>query len=151
MNFAGPLSNDPVMQRLASEVPALNKVEGSAEFAASFRQAPANPPVAFVVLATERAGQLVGTTQRFRQAMTATFMVVTVVPDYRAAERGSAKAAELAALLAAERAALLGWPHPEANRSVFRLSGTGKVLRYKSGKLWWADPYSIDYRIQIEG
>jgi len=149
MSLTGPLAIEPVMQRLASEVPALNKVEGSAEFAASFRQAPANPPVAFVLLATERAGNVVGSTQRFRQLVTAQFAVVTVVQDYKAAERGTAKAADLAALLAAERAALLNWAHPEANRSVAQLAGTGKVIRYQNGKLWWADNYAIDYRIDL--
>ena len=102
-----------------------------------------------MLVPAERAGAVNASTQRFRQQITAAVSVVSVVLDYRHAERGAAEEGPLTALIAAERAALLNWPHPQANRSTMQLASTGRLLRYKDALLWWQDIYQVEYQIQL--
>lgn len=148
--FTGPLSIDPIIERLRVSVPQLKLVAGAADLAAATEKKFPLTPATFVLLATEKFGKVVSTTQRFRQNVTASFFVVTALRDHNIGKRGIEKSPELKQILAAQRAALLKWAHPEANRTGMRMGGTGKLLSYENALLGWQDVFQAEYQIQIE-
>lgn len=147
MSFHGPLSIAPVMDRIREQVTDLREVGGAANLEAAEKAKFQVAPAAYVLMGTSSAGQVVGSTQRFRQHMTARFAVLLALRDYKAATRGTGRASEFEQHIAAVRAALVGWAHPEANRSQMRMAGTGRVLKYTDAVLVWQDIFESDYRI----
>jgi len=143
----GPLAIGPVIDRLTAQVSALRFVGGAADLEAAQRERAPATPAAYVLLSNDRPGSVTTSTQRFRQQVTGAIGVITAVRDYRVSERGAGAADDIESILAAQRAALLGWIHPQSNRTPMRLGGQGRLLSYRNAVVWWQDIYQADYTI----
>lgn len=138
MSYA-PFDVQPVIARLAAEVPALLAVGGAADYAAVKGLNDFRPPCAFVLLAREKAQPHAG---QSTQRVLITFGVAVAVRNFRVADRGAAAASDLSTQLAAIRGALIGWT-PEAaspdRRGIQFIQGD--LTNYDAGTLLWTDVY----------
>lgn len=149
MSFVGPLPLQPIVDRLTAELGRDWKaISGAADLAAA--QAAKSPatPAAYVLLGTDQPREPQGSSQRLIQGVTGRFGVIIAIRDYRASQRGAGEAVELIERIGQVRQALLGWRHPDGNGTSTRLGGTGRVLQFADGVIWWQDIFSAEYHIR---
>lgn len=126
-----------VIARLDTQVTALKKVAGAADFAAAapdLKQTPA----AFVLSFADRAGRGTTGTLVVSQQNETRFGVVFAVQNLRDA-RGEQAQTDLLTLRLAAMTALLGWqPAPDFDPCEY---GGGRLLQLDNLVLWWQDEY----------
>lgn len=149
MSFLGPLSHDPIRDRLRDELPNDWRLIGGAadQRAAEDSKTPATP-ACFVVIANDRPRSPTSASGRFIQPVTGAWGVLTAVRDYRASERGAGESEELIQRIREVRNALLGWKHPDGNGTTTHLGGPGRLLMFKNSVLWWQDIFAAEYQIR---
>lgn len=145
-NVSGPLGIEPIIQRLIQQTPQLEFVGRVADMEEARRSKTPVSPSAYVVLATEQAGQRVGTTARLCQPMTANWSVVLCLRQYTDMEDEAGVNDVLGDYLGPIRMALLGWKHPNASTET-QMAGTSGVMDFENGVLWWEDKYTARYEL----
>jgi hypothetical protein len=144
----GPLSLTPIIERLEAELPKeWREISGAADLEAAEKAKAPTTPAGYVLLAKDSARQPTSATGRFIQPVSGGWGIVIAVRDYRAAQRGAARADELTQRIREVRTAVLGWAHPDGNGTTTRLTG-GQLLKFKDGVLWWQDAYAAEYHIR---
>jgi hypothetical protein len=126
-----------VIARLASEVPALRKVAGSADFAGAapdLKQTPA----AYVIELSNRAEPNSLATIAVSQQNTVLFGVILAVQNLRDAT-GQKAGTDMRLLREAVMTALIGW-EPDPDYDVLEYSA-GRLLQLDNLVLWWQDDY----------
>lgn len=141
---SGPFSIGLVIERLRAQVPTLQSVEGTAQYAAITNLREFRPDSAFVLLARER-GDGEPPKAGGRQRAQVTFGVVLAVRNYRDQVGGEALD-EVSPLIAQVRAALMGWtPLVDGGRPCQWLQGD--VLDYDDSTLLWSDVFQTQHFI----
>jgi len=134
----------PIAERLKDQVPALRAVDGAAELAGAMERL-RNPPEAFVLLLAEDAGENLFGDLAVVQMVTARFGVVQIVRNLAGAGGGAA-AEELRQIRLAVRDALVGWQHPDGERTTtFR---RGRLVSFNDQLLSWQDEFETEFQIR---
>lgn len=129
-----------IIARLQAQVTSLKVVSGVADFSTAALNKPMATPAAFVLLASESAedNQLLGA---FDQRISVVFTVILALSNRRD-PTGAAAMDDLEALRTAIKSALLAWCPTPANGEPVRF-GSGQLLRFDDGLLWWADEFRV--------
>lgn len=133
-----------IITRLQTEVTALKRVAGSAEFAAAsddLKQTPA----AFVIPASEKAAPSSTGTMVVSQYNTVRFSVAIAVQNLRD-PRGENAGVDLLALRNSIMTALHGW-QPDADFDPIEFSG-GNLAGLNNQVLWWQDSFATAHLIR---
>lgn len=142
-----PFDHQLVIDRLQSQVTALQEIGGAAEYAAISDLGRFRTPSAYVLLAEEvadpkPAGYSGGTGQ---QRVSVTFGVALALRSYRDAT-GKAASDSLLAILGQVREALIGWtPDLPMARDCQLIKGA--LQDYNSNVLLWIDVYQTQHAI----
>jgi hypothetical protein len=147
-----PFDVQPVIERLAANVPALRKVAGAADYATLTRLQDFTPPCAYVLLAREAAETIhtgdatPGSQISVRQAVPASFGVVVAVRNYRE-QMGAQSAETLLPILGAIRKQLIGWIPADCSEPILLKSGS--LRDYDRATTVWIDVYTTSHFIGV--
>lgn len=133
-----------IITRLQTQVTALKRVAGSAEFAAASDDLKQTPS-AFVIPASEKAAPSSTGTLVVSQYNTVRFSVAVAVQNLRDA-RGDKAQADLLALRVSILTALHGW-QPHADFDPIEYSG-GNLAGLNNQVLWWQDSFITAHLIR---
>jgi len=148
-----PFDVQPVIERLAANVPALRKVAGAADYATVTRLQDFTPPSAHVLLAREVAettqvgDATPGTQAAVRQSVPASFGVVVAVRNFRE-QMGAQSAETLRPILGAIRKQLIGWVPDGCSEPV--LLKSGGLRDYDRATTVWIDVYTTQHFIGVD-
>lgn len=145
MNFE-PFDTSLVVARIRERATGLRFVGGSADYAAVKSLLDFAPPAAYVMFATESAGNVPGPRGARVQPAQADFGVALAVRNYRE-QRGAQLGSELRTLLGQVRDALIGWVPPTTGATAVQWTG-GAVMDYDDAMLLWVDVYSCTHLLQ---
>lgn len=132
---------EQTVERIKSTVPALRLVGRAAEFQAAAERNPAVTPACFVVPMLEQPGPSMAASV-MQQQITATVGIIFVVRNLSDVA-GAAAGAELETLRRAVREQLYGWA-PAPGLDPFE-RGTGHLLTFRDGHVWWQDLFITSY------
>lgn len=144
----GPLSMQPIADRLVAEVPSFELIGRAADLEKALTSRSPVTPAAYVVLGSESPSARVGTTQRLVQSVTATWSVVIAIRDYSLVEQNAATQNSVHKEVEKIRLALLRWRHPDAEMET-QLGGRAQTIKFANGVLWWEDVYSAVYQVRV--
>jgi hypothetical protein len=142
---SAPFAISAVIDRLRTQCPAFQLVEGAAEYAAIQSLSEFRPDSAYVLLSRERG---TGEPPRVgRQAAIVTFGVVIAVQNFRDRIGGEA-IGDISPLIGQARAAIMGWtPTVNGGRPCQWLQGD--VLDFDNSTLLWADVFQTQHFIGV--
>jgi hypothetical protein len=149
---AQPFDISLVIARVQSQVSALRKVAGAADYASvrGLNDFPA--PCAYVLLAREKGvpretGHVTpGAQVRTMQKVAVTFGIVVAVRNYRESERGYQGNDSLQTILGQIRGALIGWA-PQVDGADACSFLQGNLTQYDAGTLLWTDVFHTKHTI----
>ena len=127
--------------RLQADVPTLKLVAGAAGFQKASETNPAATPAAFVFLVRDVAGPN-PVAPDVHQRVGAEIAVVLVIKNV-ADPQGNAAGQDMDTLRGEVKAVLLGWPPAAGCDALER--GTGNLLAFREGHLWWQDTYNTAF------
>lgn len=130
-----------LIARLQLEVSTLKLVAGAAAFQQASETNPAATPAAYVFPVRESAGSN-PVAPDVHQRVAVEIAVVLVVRNVSDAI-GAASAQDMEALRGEVKAVLLGWPPATGCDALER--GTGNLLAFRDGHLWWQDTYKTAF------
>lgn len=127
--------------RLQATVSALKLVGGAADFQKASEANPAAAPAAYVFPLREVAGPNPVAPDVHQRVATEVAVVLAVknVSD----ARGAAAQQDMTTLRAAVKAVLLGWVPAAGYDALER--GTGGLLAFRDGYMWWQDTYTTAF------
>lgn len=132
-----------IITRLKAEVPALQIVQGAAEYAAISGLKDFRPPCAYALLVSERPDN--EAPKNNQQRAVVTFGVVVVGRNYRD-QRGQETLDALGPIIGATRQALIGWLPAETGGRKTKWMG-GDVMDWDANTVLWADVYETQHFI----
>lgn len=147
MSFA-PFDTGLIVDRVATQLPALQLVGGAADYAAVKELRSFRTPSAYVIFAEEDNTNKVPTSVGVcAQESLVQFGLVLALRNYRE-QRGEQMQDDVRALVGQARAALIGWK-PRKDIGVIGWQ-SGKVLDYDASVLLFADVYQLRHVMHRE-
>lgn len=128
------------ISRIATTVPDIKLVEGAAAFQAAAESNPKVTPCAFVIPLEENPLQR--STDVLIQRVWAKVGVILVVRNLKD-PKGAAAQEDMTALRNAVKAQLFGWQPASGYDPLER--GSGHLLAFRDGHMWWQDIYQTSY------
>lgn len=141
--FLGPLSAQPIVERLRSAVPALRAVGGAADFEAVRERGATVTPAAWCLLGAGSPQKALLSSRTVTQSTGETFGVIVAQRDHRYEEAGASE--DAIAVIRQVRRAVIGWTHPDAPGAVMTMGGTYGVWAFKDSVLYWHETYLANY------
>jgi hypothetical protein len=132
---------EQLVERIKTTVPALRLVGRAAEFQAAVESNPKVTPACYVVPILEQPGPSVDA-DIMQQRITVTVGVIFVVRNVGDTV-GAAASADLEGLRRAVRDQVYGWVAAPGMDPFER--GTGHLLTFRDGHVWWQDLFITSY------
>lgn len=135
----------PIRERLAERVSALQAIEGAAELAAAMKAGLTRTPTAFVVMSSTESSKPQGASGVLVQTGVVEVSIVLGIRNYRVHEHGAESAEALEGLIESVQDALLRW-RPDEEHEFYHVRG--QLMEYDAGVLFWREDFARNYRIR---